>query len=161
MTHTFRVWAPKPKQVILQLGAEHFPLAPAGGGWWQATLSSVRAPGDYGFILDGEGPFPDPRSPFQPAGINGLSRLVDHAAFSWTDANWRPPTLASAVIYELHTGTFTPAGTFDAAIPRLQHPRDGVVQQFVGIRHDQLFPAASGTLEPLAQLDQGKIRTEQ
>ena len=63
-----------------------------------------------GFCWDDETPVPDPRSARQPDGVHGLSELVDHAAFAWNDAGWRPPTLASSVIYELHLGTFTQEG---------------------------------------------------
>jgi len=76
---------------------------------------------DYGWLVDGDGPFPDPRSPRQPNGVHGLSRAYDHDAFGWTDAAWRGRALPGSVTYELHIGTFTPAGTFDAAIERLDH----------------------------------------
>ncbi|MBI5383147.1 MAG: malto-oligosyltrehalose trehalohydrolase [Verrucomicrobia bacterium] len=89
---------------------------------------------DYGFVLDGQGPFPDPRSPSQSAGVHGLSRLVDHAAFSWSDGGFQAPPLSTALVYELHIGTFTPEGTFDAAIERLGH----LVQ--LGVTHVELMP---------------------
>ncbi len=92
----------------------------AGGGWWELEADAV-AGADYGFYLDGGEPLPDPRSPWQPAGVHGLSRLVDHGAFRWTDAGWRPPSLAGCVLYELHTGAFTPGGTFESAAERLDH----------------------------------------
>ncbi len=67
-------------------------------------------------------------------GIDGLSRPVDHGAFRWTDANWKAPPLATAVIYELHVGTFTPQGTFDAAIEKLDHLAG------LGVTHVELMP---------------------
>ena len=70
---------------------------------------------------DDEPPLPDPRSPWQPAGVHGPSRLYDHAAFAWTDSAWTGRQLPGSVLYELHVGTFTPEGTFDAAIDRLDH----------------------------------------
>ncbi len=92
--------------------------ATATDGWW--SLDRDLEPGtDYAFSLDGGEPLPDPRSPWQPRGIAGPSRTVDHGAFAWTDASWRAPPLGSGFIYELHVGTFTPAGTFDAIIDRL------------------------------------------
>ncbi len=74
------------------------------------VLPAAGAGTDYAFVLDGGEPLPDPRSPWQPYGIHGPCRLVDHTAFPWRDASWRAGPLASAVIYELYVGTFTPAG---------------------------------------------------
>ena len=72
---------------------------------------------DYAFLLDDDPtPYPDPRSLWQPNGVHGPSRLYDHTHSQWTDAGWQAPPLASAIVYELHVGTFTPEGTFDAAI---------------------------------------------
>ncbi len=131
---TFRVWAPSPKRLEIQVGEKRFPMAAAANGWWEAEVFSSHHGDDYGFVLDGEGPFPDPRSAWQPHGVHGLSRRVDHGAFRWTDANWRPQPLSSAVIYELHIGTFTPAGTLEAAIEKLDHLVD------LGVTHVELMP---------------------
>ncbi|MGH3282544.1 MAG: malto-oligosyltrehalose trehalohydrolase, partial [Trebonia sp.] len=70
---------------------------------------------------DGSQPLADPRSPRQPYGPDGASRTYDHRAFTWADTSWRGVPLAGAAIYELHIGTFTPEGTLDAAIGRLDH----------------------------------------
>jgi maltooligosyltrehalose trehalohydrolase len=91
----------------------------SGDGWWE--IGAEARPGDdYGFRLDGADPLPDPRSPWQPAGVHGLSRLAD-PAFPWSDSGWRGLALAEAVIYELHVGTFTPEGTFDGVAGHLDH----------------------------------------
>ena len=119
--HEFRVWAPHPKRVDLLLGERRLRMEPSGGGWWQLRVEEAGPGTDYAFALDDDPPRPDPRSPFQPAGINGPSRLVDHGAFAWTHAGWRGIPLAGAVLYELHVGTFSAAGTFDAAIEHLDH----------------------------------------
>jgi maltooligosyltrehalose trehalohydrolase len=103
-------------------------------GWWSLESSGATAGSDYGFVVDGEGPFPDPRSPWQPNGVHGLSRVVDHGAFAWTDRQFRARPLGKAVIYELHIGTFTLAGTFNAAIEKLDH----LVQ--LGVTHAELMP---------------------
>jgi maltooligosyltrehalose trehalohydrolase len=132
--HTFRVWAPSPKRLEVQVGRKRFPMVAAGNGWWSAEVFSGRHGDDYGFVVDGEGPFPDPRSAWQPHGVHGLSRLVDHGAFRWTDAGWQPQPLSSAVIYELHIGTFTPSGTFESAIEKLDH----LVE--LGVTHVELMP---------------------
>jgi maltooligosyltrehalose trehalohydrolase len=132
--HTFRVWAPFPKKVEVQVGKEIFPMTAEEGGWWTATVAAADSGAEYGFILDGTGPFPDPRSPSQPDGVHKLSRLVDQTRFKWNDRHWQAPPLASAVIYELHLGTFTPEGTFLSAIGKLDH----LVE--LGITHVELMP---------------------
>ncbi len=133
--HPFRVWAPLPKRLEVQVGEERFPMVAAENGWWSAEVFPGQHGDDYGFVLDGEGPFPDPRSAWQPHGVHGLSRLVDHGAFQWSDAGWRPQPLSSAVIYELHVGTFTPSGTFESAIEKLDHLAN------LGVTHVELMPA--------------------
>ena len=134
---SFEVWAPKARErVELEMRGERLAMAPAGDGWWRAEAEAA-AGDDYAFRIDGEGPFPDPRSPDQPDGVHGPSRVVDHGAFAWSDAGWNPPPLASAVIYELHVGTFTPEGTFDAAIGRLDHLAE------LGVTHVELLPVAT------------------
>jgi maltooligosyltrehalose trehalohydrolase len=130
----FRVWAPRPRRVELVVGGERRDMA-AAGGWWEADADA--GPGaDYGYRLDGADPLPDPRSRWQPHGVHGLSRLVDHGAFRWTDGGWRGRRLADAVIYELHVGTFTPEGTFASAIERLDHLVD------LGMNTVELMPVA-------------------
>ena len=106
-----------------------------GGGWF-AIETDATAGDDYGFSLDGADALPDPRSPWQPNGPHELSRVVDHSAFGWTDGLWKGSPLAGAVIYELHIGTFTAEGTFDAAIERLPYLRD------LGITAVELMPVA-------------------
>jgi maltooligosyltrehalose trehalohydrolase len=119
----FAVWAPKPERVELVIGDTRHAMAPdeARDGWWVVDVADAGAGTRYGFSLDGGPVRPDPRSPSQPEGIDGASEVVDHEAFAWTDGGWRGVPLASAVIYELHVGTFTDEGTFDAAIAKLPH----------------------------------------
>jgi maltooligosyltrehalose trehalohydrolase len=102
-------------------------------GWWTADRE-MRHGELYAFVVDGEGPFPDPRSMFQPAGVHGWSQGVDHSRFTWTDARWQPGPLAAAILYELHVGTFSEAGTFEGVIPHLPHLVD------LGITHLELMP---------------------
>lgn len=132
----FRVWAPAAHQVDLVIARDRWPLVPERGGWWSIDLPSVGPGTDYRFSVDGGEPRPDPRSPWQPAGVHGPSRVVDQTAFPWTDAGWNPPPLASAIVYELHIGTFTPEGTFDSAIARLDHLVD------LGVTHVELMPVS-------------------
>ena len=130
----FRVWAPRPRRVELAVGGERRPMSRTESGWWEAP--GARAGVRYGFSLDGGDPRPDPRSAFQPDGVLGLSEVVDHSAFRWNDAAWRGRPLAGLVLYEMHTGTFTPAGTFDGAIDRLGHLRD------LGVTAVEVMPVA-------------------
>jgi maltooligosyltrehalose trehalohydrolase len=132
--HTFRVWAPTPKNVELAILQQRIPMDRQPDDWWSVELPSLAAGSDYGFVLDGEGPFPDPRSPYQPHGVEGLSRPIHHENFAWADTGWQAPPLSSAIIYELHIGSFTPRGTFDAAIEKLDHLVD------LGVTHVELMP---------------------
>ncbi|RWZ52391.1 malto-oligosyltrehalose trehalohydrolase [Labedella phragmitis] len=128
----FDVWAPKANNVVLQLDGDRLPMREDGGGWW--TPATPVAPGpegnDYGFLIDVDPkeppsaeakPLPDPRSRRQPDGVHGLSRTDDPLAHEWTDTAWTGRQLPGAVIYEMHVGTFTPQGTLDSAIDRLDH----------------------------------------
>jgi maltooligosyltrehalose trehalohydrolase len=136
--HRFRVWGPRAKRVSVVVDGERYAMASEPRGRWAATVEKAHAGSRYGFLMDGEKtPVPDPRSERQPDGVHGLSELVDHSAFAWNDEGWRPPTLASSVLYELHLGTFTEEGTLDAAIGRLDYLRE------LGITHIQLMPLAS------------------
>ncbi len=130
------VWAPRAGRVELVSGKRTLELSGDRSGWWRGEAEFLRDGVDYAFRLDGEGPFPDPRSPWQPGGVHGPSRWVDHSRFPWTDRGWQQPPLGSAVIYELHVGTFTPEGTFEAAIGRLDHLAG------LGVTHLELMPAA-------------------
>jgi len=140
---TFRVWAPRAERVEVDLGNRRVPLHEAGRGWFEAKVSDAGPGTDYAFCLDGSEPLPDPRSPHQPHGVSGPSRVVDHSTFPWTDGSWRGFHLPSAVLYELHVGTFSPEGTFDGVVGFLDHLVDlGVtavelmpVAQFPGVRN--------------------------
>jgi maltooligosyltrehalose trehalohydrolase len=132
--HTFEVWAPKAKSVAVQTGGKSWPLEKSEHGWWSANVESARPGDEYAFEVDGADPVPDPRSPYQPHGVHGPSCLIDHSQFSWTDHAWQAPPMGSAIIYELHVGTFTPAGTFRGAMERLDYLAD------LGITHVELMP---------------------
>ena len=123
MTHTFTVWAPGRSRVELVMGNRRLPMVRAEHGWWEAADAAVQAGAGtrYGFALDGGETRPDPRSASQPDGVLGLSEVVDHEAHTWTDADWPGLSIAGSVLYELHVGTFSPAGTFDGVIERLPH----------------------------------------
>lgn len=157
----YAVWAPLPDRVRLVLrpvteadadatpaGASYeiVEMARDDDGWWTPTEPvPVVGEVDYGYLLDDDSDpvaaLPDPRSLRQPDGVHGLSRTVDLAAHAWGDDRWRGRPLAGSVIYELHVGTFTPDGTLDAAIERLDHLRS------LGVDLVELMPvnAVNGT----------------
>jgi maltooligosyltrehalose trehalohydrolase len=131
------VWAPAAARIELCIGDERHPMSRGTGGVWTIGDLEVLPGTDYAFSIDGGPPRPDPRSAFQPQGVHGPSRVVDHDAYTWHDAAFRAEPLASGVLYELHVGTFTPAGTFRAAVERLDH------LAALGVTHVELMPLAA------------------
>lgn len=153
----FRVWAPKAKKVevkILSQGHETTMLLAREPHGYFSLVSDAAAAGDrYSYVLDGVHQFPDPASRFQPDGVHEPSEIVDPAGFMWHDAGWKGIPVEEFIIYELHTGTFTEEGTFEAIIPRLDYLLElGVnaveimpVAQFPGGRnwgYDVVYPFA-------------------
>jgi maltooligosyltrehalose trehalohydrolase len=134
-TVEFRVWAPNPERVAVRVrGAEH-ELRDEGFGVRSARVAAA-AGDDYLFVVDGSA-LPDPASRWQPEGLRGPSRVLDPGAFRWTDHDRRGgAALRDAVLYELHVGTFTEEGTFDAAIPHL------AALAALGVTHVELMPVA-------------------
>jgi len=122
----FDVWAPAAQRVRLSLtgGAEpaQVELTDVGQGRWHVDAPDAEPGADYAFLLDDDDTsLPDPRSRWLPSGVHGPSRVYDDTAYEWSDGSWTGRQLAGSVIYELHIGTFTPGGTFDTAIERLDH----------------------------------------
>ncbi|MEV6608940.1 malto-oligosyltrehalose trehalohydrolase [Kutzneria sp. NPDC051319] len=116
----FSVWAPNRSRVRVHNGPSVHEMTRADDGWWRAEVPDA-AP-DYAFQLDdSDDELPDPRSRWQPDGVHARSRRYDHSAFEWTDSAWTGRQLPGGIVYELHIGTFTPEGTFDAAIGKLDH----------------------------------------
>ena len=131
------VWAPNAAHVTVVGGSRPRVQmdGPDGDDWFRVSVD--LGPDDcYSFSLDSGPPRPDPRSPWQPEGVHGPSRPVDHGAFAWTDAAWTGRALEDAVVYELHVGTFSPEGTFDGAAARLDHLVD------LGVDVVELMPVA-------------------
>jgi hypothetical protein len=114
---TPEVWAPWARSVALVTEVGARPMEPVGDGWYRAGCSyaTETATGTAWTA----GALADPRSHRQPDGVDGPSAVVDHDRFVWTDAHWRGFHLPGSVLYELHVGTFTAEGTFDAAIAHL------------------------------------------
>jgi len=128
------VWAPFAARVDVACAGQRYAMRSGGGGWWDADVPALRPGADYAFHLDGGPPLPDPRSAHQPHGVHGASRWVDHAAHAWECPATEHPLTRASAIYELHAGTFTPAGTFDAAREKLGHLRE------LGITHVEVMP---------------------
>ena len=134
----FEVWAPQARTMEVKIGEKTFPLEKRARGWWFGEVEMAGTGTDYFFVVNGEEPaVPDPRSPWQPNGVHGASRVFDHTAFAWTDASWQAPPLASAIVYELHIGTFTAEGTLLAAESHLKYLKD------LGVTHIELMPVVA------------------
>lgn len=152
----FGVWAPGAPGVtvhILQPRQDTVPMRFLAGGYWEAVVADTPPGTRYLIQIEGKSPYPDPASRSQPEGVHAASE-VDSAEFEWQDKGWRAPRIAQCVFYELHTGTFTQEGTFDAIHARLPGLRDlGVnfielmpVAQFPGSRnwgYDGVYPFAA------------------
>jgi maltooligosyltrehalose trehalohydrolase len=136
----FRVWAPNARQVEVQIEAEGKPsrhtLMPEPNGYHVGTAPGIGAGARYRYVLDGGTPLPDPCSRSQPDGPHGASEVIDPNAYAWQDREWAGLRPDGLTIYELHVGTFTPEGTFDAAIARLPDLRD------LGIGAIEVMPVA-------------------
>jgi maltooligosyltrehalose trehalohydrolase len=141
----FRVWAPRARRVELELGGERLEMHEAGVGVREAVVGGAGPGADYRFVLDGT-PLPDPCSRWQPQGLRGPSRVyapaAQRAALARASApaarpgRVRLPPLGELVIYELHVGTFSPAGTFAGAIPYLDELAE------LGVGAIELMPVA-------------------
>ena len=152
----FRVWAPEKEKMSLHLVypvEEILEMQQDEGGYFMLEIEGVGHGTRYFYRPDGGDGIPDPASHYQPEGVHGPSEVVDHSRFEWTDNNWKGIPFNELVLYELHAGTFTPEGTFEAIIPRLNELADtGInalelmpVSQFPGSRnwgYDQVYPYA-------------------
>jgi maltooligosyltrehalose trehalohydrolase len=133
------VWAPQAREVAVCIEGDPkrtLLLAPSDDGYFSAESRDLPVGTLYKYSIDGEGPWPDPCSRYQPHGPHGPSLITDPSTFAWSDDAWRGARLAGQVIYELHVGAFTPTGTFDAALERLEHLKD------VGVTLIELLPVA-------------------
>lgn len=119
----FLVWAPHARTVSVHFVSgcrEIIPTDPLADGYHRATIKTLTPGSEYFYKLDGVRDLPDPASRFQPQGVHGPSRIVDPEAFRWTDGKWNGIPLGRSIFYELHVGTYTSEGSFDAVIPHLQ-----------------------------------------
>ncbi|MGE0058905.1 MAG: malto-oligosyltrehalose trehalohydrolase [Dehalococcoidia bacterium] len=132
----FRVWAPRAGRVDLVIGERRFAMQALERGWWQTEAPDEEAASGYRYSLDGGASLPDPRSQWQREGVHGASYLVDHAAYTWLHDDFRAGPIAAGIVYELHIGTFTPEGTYTAAVEKLDH----LVS--LGVTHVEIMPIA-------------------
>lgn len=151
----FSVWAPFKDKVEVEIkDGPTVPLVKDSKGYWEEVVSEIPAGTFYKFKLDGKESFPDPASLSQPVGVHSWSSVVDLNSFSWNEDSWKGISLGEMIIYELHVGTFTDAGTFEAIIDKLDHLLElGIntieilpIAQFPGSRnwgYDGVYPYAS------------------
>jgi maltooligosyltrehalose trehalohydrolase len=135
----FRVWAPHTRSVAVRIEAPWQRMAamrPLDDGWFETVIREAEAGQDYRYVLDDDRALPDPVSRWQPAGVHGPSRVVDPRAFEWSDDTWSGIRLDELILYELHVGTFTSEGTFEATIPKLTHLKE------LGVNAVELMPVA-------------------
>jgi len=132
----FRLWAPAARSVAVRLPDATLPMAAAGGGWHEATTAEAPAGSRYRYVIDGRTAVPDPASRFQPDDVHGDSEVIDPGAYAWGDADWRGRPWHETVLYELHVGAFTPAGTYRGVVEKLDHLVD------LGVTAVELMPLA-------------------
>jgi maltooligosyltrehalose trehalohydrolase len=136
-TAEFRVWAPHARQITLRLvGGRDLPMQRADDGTF-GVPAAAQAGDRYFYILDDHKPLPDPVSRLLPEGVHGPTAIVDPNAFAWSDHAWRGLELRDYTIYELHVGTFSPEGTFDGVVQRLDYLKS------LGISVIELMPVAA------------------
>src|SRR5436190_12000879 len=137
----FRLWAPGANEVDIVLDAAGVPgelaMSPVGSGWYQRAVAGVGAGARYALRIDHRVTVPDPASRANPDGVHAPSSVVDPAAYVWRDDGWRGRSWTEAVVYEIHVGTFTPAGTFASAIGRMDDLTD------LGVTALELMPVAA------------------
>jgi maltooligosyltrehalose trehalohydrolase len=135
----FTVWAPTLNQVAVQIVSPDkrlLPMQKSDEGYWQTTATDIQPGNLYTYQLESKVNWPDPASKYQPQGVHGPSQVIDENAFTWHDKNWQGVPLAEMIIYELHVGTFTPSGTFEAIIPQLDQLKE------LGINAIEIMPVA-------------------
>jgi maltooligosyltrehalose trehalohydrolase len=153
----FKVWAPLRERASVILSPRgnrrEIALQQDQVGYFHGVAGDVPVGGLYLYLLDNDLARPDPASRSQPEGVHGPSRIIDPDAFSWEDDGWTGILFRDFIIYEIHVGTFTKEGTFEAVIGRLEYLRNlgctalelMPVAQFPGTRnwgYDGVYPFA-------------------
>jgi len=135
----FIVWSPKAKNISLIFvhpEKKIIPMEKDECGYWKIRIEKLEPGAKYFYSIDNKSDRPDPASNYQPEDVHGLSQVIDHSAFNWTDKRWKGILLNDYIIYELHTGTFTKEGTFEAITEKLDYLKE------LGITAVEIMPAA-------------------
>lgn len=135
----FVVWAPLVENLALKIVSpveRLLPMEKDGAGYWKAVAGDIFPGTRYLYRIEDERERPDPASNFQPLGVHGPSQVVDHGSFIWEDLEWRGTEPGGMIIYELHVGTFTPDGNFDALTRRIGELKES------GINSIEIMPVA-------------------
>ncbi len=138
-TSNFTLWAPLNREVAVHIVSPEekiIPLEQNDRGYWHGTVTNIDPGSLYFYQLDGQTDRADPASHSQPEGVHGPSEVIDHNAFTWNDAQWQSVPLDKMVVYELHVGTFTKEGTFEAVITRIPE------LQVLGVNAIEIMPVA-------------------
>ncbi|MBN2009964.1 malto-oligosyltrehalose trehalohydrolase [candidate division KSB1 bacterium] len=136
-TCKFVVWAPFKKQVSVRIDNQApISMRMDEQGYWSVAVDDVCPGSEYIFLLDQQTERPDPASFFQPRGVHNPSAVVDHSFYKWHDSAWLVTPMEKWIIYELHVGAFTPGGTFEAIIEKLDYFKA------LGINAIELMPVA-------------------
>ncbi len=135
----FRVWAPKASSVSLVLmgDQEPYPMNPEARGYFSTFIQGLEPGRRYCYLLNEDQPRPDPVSRSQPEGVHHASEIIDPSEFQWEDQGWEGIPLDQMIIYEIHTGTFTPDGTFEAILSHLDYLKNDL-----GVTTIELMPVA-------------------
>ncbi len=135
----FTVWAPYSENVELEIVSpdkKTIPMERMNNGYWNVSIDDIHPKTKYFYKLGEDILRPDPASSYQPDTVHQASQVIDHSKYNWTDDDWQGIDLSEMIIYEIHTGTFTPEGTFEAIIHRLPELAD------TGINAIELMPVA-------------------
>jgi maltooligosyltrehalose trehalohydrolase len=135
----FKVWAPNPSSLSLKVAGDskEFSMTPEGNGFFSTFVKGLAPGVKYSYLLNGDRPRPDPVSRFQPEGVHGPSEVIDSNLFQWEDQDWKGTSLEEMILYEIHTGVFTPEGTFEGIIPFLDY-----LKHDLGVTAIELMPVA-------------------
>jgi maltooligosyltrehalose trehalohydrolase len=133
----FRVWAPRASSLSLRVVGESndLPMIPEKNGFYTLFVKGLGPGARYLYVLDEEYARPDPVSRFQPEGVHGPSEVIDPNDFPWEDQDWNGIPLKEMILYEIHTGTFTREGSFEAIIPSLDY-----LENDLGVTAIELMP---------------------
>jgi maltooligosyltrehalose trehalohydrolase len=135
----FRVWAPKVTSISLKIVGEskEIPMTRGYKGYFSAFINGLKSGTRYFYLLNASQQRPDPVSRSQPEGVHGPSEVIDPGEFEWEDQEWKGIPFQEMIIYEIHTGTFTHEGTFEAVIPFLDY-----LKEDLGVTTIELLPVA-------------------